>query len=616
MNLLIAIIVALVPVVMAPNLFLYFETLPKAAVILIGVGVLLLNLRRFEPGIAKLAASRLGRVLILGITAQIVSLFVSSCFSPDKVLSFLGTGWRRLGSIEYAAVLLLCLLVAAWYADNFARLVSLFRAICISGIVTTSYGILQYLGWDPFADAARYSVAYGDLSIVRPPSTVGHAVYFADYLVVLIFISVGLATWESSRSGRSLALLVALMAIVALLLTGTRAGIVGLLAGGIFLFIRIRPAITRKRIILTAVFIGILGALCFTPVGEQLEDRWAQWRDDAKGGTRPLLWRDCFEMARVHLVLGSGPELFATEFPKYQSIELARAFPEYYNESTHNVLLDALLSQGVPGLIICLILGSVGIVASFQWKKHRTVGAALAAGLVGLFVSEQFSPFVLTTVLFFYLIVAVLVAGSFEPSAGAGDGSIVVKVLGLVAIPFSALLILVGLQIIHIDVRWAAIQRAVRAGRIEGAMSEYGQVERLFPPESGANLWYSRALTEAAGSSLDATLRQRVWIQALEAASRATEVSEDRHNAYYNLAVFYFTQGDLTHSEQTLRTAIDYAPHWYKPHWLLAEVFLLSGKLDSAAGEAQKAIDYNGQSRWELQDTLRRIRIKQSAGAN
>jgi O-antigen ligase len=518
--------------------------------------------------------------------------------------------------MEYVAILLLSLLIAAWYAENSAGLLILFRTICLSGMITSLYGILQYLGWDPFADAALYSVAYGELSIVRPPSTLGHALYFANYLVMLISISGALAAWGNSRFDRILGLCAASVASFALLLTGSRSGMAGLLVGGIFLIVRIRPAVTQKRIVAASVFAGMLGVLYLSPLAERMEDRWAQWRDDAKGGTRPLLWRDSLQMARAHLFLGSGPEMFAAEFPKYQSIELARAFPEYYHESPHNFLLEALLSEGLPGLTICLALAGIGIAASFQWKQRPTVAASLAAGLVGLFVGQQFSPFVLTTALFFYLTIAILVAGSLSPSTRTGGGSIVVKTLGLVAIPLGALLIVAGFALLHIDLRWAAIQRSLRAGKIEEAISEYRQVTHLFPPESGADLWYSRALADAASRSSDPTLRQRVWTQSLEAATRATRTSEDRHNAYYNLAVFYSTQGDLAHSEQALSSAIACAPNWFKPHWLLAEILLSAGKLDLAAREAQKAIDLNGQDSSELRDTLQRIRVKQGLPAS
>ena len=615
MSFLLAAIAALVPLAMAPKLFLYFETAPKTAIILIGAACLLLNLRKFEAGLEKLARSLFGQIFMVAAAAQCISLSIVASSSQDKTLSFLGTAWRRLGSIECIAIVILSLLAAAWYAENFASILVLLRAISFSGIVASAYGILQYLGWDPFADASRYSVAYGDLEIVRPPSTVGHADYFADYLVVLIFMSVALIAWESSRFAKGFALFSAVLAFIALLLTGTRAGLAGLLAGGVFLLFRIRPAITKKRVVIAVALAASCGLLYASPLGERLDDRFVQWYDDAKGGTRPLLWRDCLQMARAHIWLGAGPELFATEFPKFESIELARDFPNYYHESPHNILLDAMLSQGLPGLIILLLQAGVAIFASFRWKTRSAPAAALAAGCIGLFVSQQFTGFVPATALFFQLMIAILVAGSLPDAILNTGPSLAVKTLRFVSLPAAALLALAGVQIAHVDARWAAIQRAIRAGSIEEAMAGYEQVEKLYPPESGANLWYSRAITQATIAA-DPALRKRVWSQALEAATRATSVSEDRHNAYYNLAVFYSAQGDLPHAEQALRSAVECAPHWFKPHWLLGEVLLLSGRLDLAAKEAQQAIDLNAKSGWELDDTLRRIRLKQQASVN
>ena len=97
------------------------------------------------------------------------------------------------------------------------------------------------------------------------------------------------------------------------MLSGSRSGIAGLLVGGVFLIVRIKPAVTRKGMITAGVFVGILGALYVSPLGEPIDDRWVQWRDDAKGGTRLLVWRDSLQMARAHLLWGSGPEMFATE---------------------------------------------------------------------------------------------------------------------------------------------------------------------------------------------------------------------------------------------------------------------------------------------------------------
>ena len=59
-------------------------------------------------------------------------------------------------------------------------------------------------------------------------------------------------------------------------------------------------------------------------------------------------------MATVHPLTGFGPETFAAEFPRYQSVDLARLVPGFYHESPHNVAFDALTSEGIPGLLIAV----------------------------------------------------------------------------------------------------------------------------------------------------------------------------------------------------------------------------------------------------------------------
>ena len=55
---------------------------------------------------------------------------------------------------------------------------------------------------------------------------------------------------------------------------------------------------------------------------------------------------------------GAGDLL--SEFPKVQSRELSRAFPEFYNESAHNMFLDAGTAQGLPGLLILMAAVAFG----------------------------------------------------------------------------------------------------------------------------------------------------------------------------------------------------------------------------------------------------------------
>jgi hypothetical protein len=141
-------------------------------------------------------------------------------------------------------------------------------------------------------------------------------------------------------------------------------------------------------------------------------------------------------------------------------------------------------------------------------------------------------------------------------------------------------------------------------------MEQYSRVSTLLPSEASLDVWYSRSLALAAQNFPDTEVRRRASSQAIQAAVRATEISDDRHNAYYNLALLLAERGDLVGAEDALHAAIKCAPRWFKPHWLLSEILRLLGQLGSAKLEAQIATELNGGKNPEVADELRRIQVE------
>ena len=84
--------------------------------------------------------------------------------------------------------------------------------------------------------------------------------------------------------------------------------------------------------------------------------------------------------------------------------------------------------------------------------------------------------------------------------------------------------------------------------------------------------------------------------------------SEERQNAFYNLAIFFATQNDSANVERSLRNAIVWAPNWFKPHWTLAKLYSTQKRLQEAEHEAQLAVELNGGKDEEVTQTLNDIR--------
>jgi O-antigen ligase len=603
-----SLVVALVPLVIAPHLLIYFDVVPKVALVLLGSALLLLLFEGLQPGIAVLLSGRLGFWYAILVSAQICSIFISAAFSNDWTLAFLGTGWRRFGALEQAALLLFCFLSTACLTVSREKIVFLLRIICFTGCLAAAYGILQYLGRDPWLDPRAYVSAYGNLKIVRPPGTMGHATYFATYLLMVVFVAAGLTAFETNKFWRIAAQFVTAMGIVSLVLTGTRAGLLGIVAGGLVFVLRVRVRLNFRRILAAAALLVGGAAFYTSPTGARLHDRLQLWTQDLQGGPRLMVWRDSLGLVRHHLTVGVGPETFAREFPAFQSVELARANPDFYYESPHNICLDALISQGVPGLVLLILVFAQSWIAASQWVRHKQLGTALLAALSASFISQQFTAFIVPTAFFFHFAAGMLVAGATPETK-------LVKPLDrptgrffqALAIPVGTLFLVLAVQLVHVDYRWGLLRRALEANRIQEAMEAYRAVTTMVPPETGLDMWYSHELMVKTQSSPD-TLKQLAARQALRAAARATAITEDRHNAYYNLAVLAASQGDLTGAEQALHSSIASAPRWFKPHWLLSEILDLTGRLNEAESEAQLAVDLNGDKNPEVADTLEEIR--------
>jgi len=600
-----AVVIGLIALIITPGYLFYFDVTPKLAVLLLGAASTMFLAR----GVGRRTGPISGLMVL-----SLLSLAVSTALSSNAALSLFGTSWRRYGAVAQAAVLIFAWLAAGQSAVG-AR--TILRGIAVAGLVGGAYGIAQYLGWDPLLPAAAYHTGEGFWTIVRPPGTLGYASYFATWLLFVIFLSLALANLETSASWRRVAWAACAVATLAMLLTGTRAAVLGLAAGGAtwlwWTGVRFSGIqITRPRVAVVAAAIVLAGsAFYFSPLGWQMRSRARWFAEDPWGGARPHLWLDSLGMGMHRLPAGYGPEVFTAVFPRFESKELARAYPEFVHESPHNMFLDALVSQGIPGLLLLCGWCAAGFVAAWR-SKNAGCAAALAAGIV----SQQFTVFTIPTALMFYITIALATALAAKPlpDGNVSDWSRARK-QAIFAAPACLALIYLALRFLMADRALALARRGFDAGDAAKATADYAVYERWRLPGTAADLWYSRASMNLAQKAANPLVRLQALVQAGAAGVRATQTSEDPVNAWYSLAMLYAARNDAGNSEKCLRAAIAASPNWFKPHWTLAQVLRLESRLPEAEGEAAAAVDLNGGKNAEVARTLEEIRTQRASGA-
>jgi O-antigen ligase len=588
MTLLLPIVAALSAILLLPGWSFFFDVVPKVVVILLGAALVFLLPRAKWP--AHLWSDPAAKPLLYFAAiaaAQAIVIVVAVIFSASPRLSMIGSTWRRSGAIAEIAVLVLAVSGAGQLAADRARLPAslqtFLRITVLASLPISIYGILQYFGIDPLLAPAGYHFGEGPFMIVRPPSTLGHAAYFATYLLYVAFAGAELLRLESERTWKIAAIAASVLAIFAIVLSGTRAALLGFLVGAVFVVLRER--FHWRALAFTAALTVLIAGFYFSPAGERLRARafWAS--EDRFGGSRLLLWRDSLRMSLNHWLLGYGPETFAVEFPLHQSLELARAFPDFYHESPHNIFLDALDSKGVIGLAALLAL----VALCLAYARGPLGGA-----FVAMLVSQQFTTFTLPTELYFYLTAALLLS-NFAPQR-----VVTIRPQFWLAIPFLGMAAYLTIG----DTLLAASRRALDKNEPDRAAQLEDRARRW---HMAADVYFSRRYASLA-SQQDPIARFRVWQYALAAARQAPETAEDRQNALINLAALQSTADDAGAVERTLRQAIAAAPMYFKSHWLLAQVLELEGRTEEAQAEAQAAFDRDGGKHAEVTALSERLR--------
>jgi O-antigen ligase len=608
MSLLVPLIAALVPLLITPGLLSHFDITPKIAILLLGVALMLLCGRTNIHNFYILIQERTGRWFVGALAAEWLIAALATLVSFHPALSVDGSTWRRQGLVAETGMLLFVLLAAAWLAANHDHFRTLLRACTASGAIASLYGIAQYFGWDPLLPAQAYQVGEGEFRIVRPPGTVGHADYFAAWLVCIVFLALALERLETIRWRKWAAVLASALGVVAIVLSGTRSAILGLGVGALVFIV-----VQRPRVRLGGAALGIAGAVAlalffFSPAGLKLRARVHWSREDALGGARLPLWRDSLRMAAHRPFLGFGPETFTLEFPRFESLDLARAYPDFYHESPHNMFLDTLTERGMAGWLALLALCGIGAYAAAYLAKSRdALAAPLAAASAAILIAQQFIVLVFVTALYFHLLVALLCARACRCTADSARPLTPPRWTLPGSLAASLLAGAFAICLLTADATLAVAQRRIAAGDASGASAAYKTVLRWQLPGAGDDLDYSHATAQLAGSSPIFATRQVALRQAFQSAFRATATAEDRQNAWYNLATLQAGNNDAAGVERSLRNAIACAPNWFKPHWTLAQVLELGNRHPEAVAEARAAVERDGGHHPEVKETLRKL---------
>lgn len=273
-------------------------------------------------------------------------------------------------------------------------------AAVASGVIASLYAFLQQLGLDPFLP--EYTLS--------PTSTLGNPNFLADYLILVLPLSLGLCLSSEGTRRRRLYLFSTLILFSGLLLSRTKAASLGLLfALALFTTLLRRQRISyprwgiRRLLPVAAVailLVGLFGFAYFTrfagPGGIRgTFERYASFQA-TYFKWRLVFYQDALKLALDNPLFGVGIGNFQYAYPKYRSMSETLDPQANVLEHAFNDYLELWAELGPAGLIAFLWLLWAFFRRMFQPHGASVLACAYAASIGGLAIDSLFA-FVLHT---------------------------------------------------------------------------------------------------------------------------------------------------------------------------------------------------------------------------
>lgn len=322
--------------------------------------------------------------------------------------------WTKIATIHFFALLIFFAAFLA-FIDSAKRLRAIVTVVTIFGFAFAFFAILQAV-LSPNKIYGIYEVPYAN-----PFGSFVNRHNFAAYMEMTLCLPLGLMFVGAVNKDRQLLYITAIALMgIALILSGSRGGLVALVAAIFFLVMLTTKTKNSGRL---ALKIGLAVLLMATIIGgailiggESSLTRLAETANSQDFSTsRTHIWSVTWRIIVNHLPFGAGLGAFAAAYTSFDSLDgLARV------EQAHNDYLEVIASAGIVGLIIggffiyrLFRTGMENAKTGNTFRRGVCVGAL--AGCFAILVHSLFDFVLHTTaisVLFLMLVSLVVASGN------------------------------------------------------------------------------------------------------------------------------------------------------------------------------------------------------------
>jgi len=440
------------------------------------------------------------------------------------------------------------------------RVRAMARAICVSGLLVSLYGVMQATGHDP----SSWSALPFDKGMAF--STLGNPDLLGGYIIFPLVINVAMALSEVRIGWKLFHWIATFFVSACWILTFVRGSWVGGVLGfGFLTVVFLRQS--RSLHMLDKLFLGLTGgaavavAVATTSSGVGVTSFLSRALSafaptEGSAGSRLQIWGSALQAIRHRPLFGWGPDTFRFAFGPYRTVEyVAHNGVMVTADNAHNYVLQLATTIGVPGALLvygifvaALWSGGRGTFTGRQGTADGLLRGGFLAASVGFLVYLVFGLSVVSSTSILWLTVAILVAPKARervvprPAWGAWVAWPAVAVLCAF---FVGSVLFLEADYYYLQSRKSGVENIAVSAKKAAQLNPFNETYRMGVARIAANAfneWNKAALQQRDAATQDPAAVERAQSAFDEAAAawrNALGFSPREQDNYINLVMVY-----------------------------------------------------------------------------
>ena len=328
----------------------------------------------------------------------IILAFLSTTYAIDFEKSFLGEKYRYEGLLTILSYYLLILNAKSIKEEKYKKnIIKLFISI---GIFQSAYALLQ--SYTDLSFIRRHSISYMAMGLCSNPNFFGSYMVMQTLLIgymyvfnpkkryLLIFILFGVVLYLAESTGPVLS------AVVAIIFS-------------LFIIPKKAKNIIKLIVILLISFVLADMSLKYVQKNEFKQELIENYditseinsiiQEPSKdiGNGRLVIWENSLPLVKKYWLIGCGLDNFKDAYPNWGSVKYDKA---------HNVYLQISITNGLPALIIFLILLFIAFIKGIKVKNSIITPIYMA--FIGYSIQAFFNISVIDVAPYYYIIIGII----------------------------------------------------------------------------------------------------------------------------------------------------------------------------------------------------------------